>query len=169
MPIEFDCEHCGKKIKAPDEASGRRGKCPFCQNSVYIPAPVSDEDLLDLEPEDPEFEQRRKQRIQELLDAERDLLAEAPDHDAVAVPLDQRENLSSEDLQHLVVNYCLDMSASQLQRAEKHAQQLAKFGPLGRAAVEDFQKGEIDEPALNDIPEPLLEAFLKRLADQISE
>ena len=44
MSIEIHCDHCGKLIKAPDDAGGQRGKCPYCHQSVYVPAPNAGDD-----------------------------------------------------------------------------------------------------------------------------
>ncbi|MFO7904721.1 MAG: GYF domain-containing protein [Pirellulaceae bacterium] len=38
MSISFACPHCSKRIKAPDSAAGKRGKCPACQRAVTITA-----------------------------------------------------------------------------------------------------------------------------------
>ena len=52
MGISFHCEHCGKKIEAPDAAGGKWGKCPGCHNKVYVPAnkPTQPDDELRLAP-----------------------------------------------------------------------------------------------------------------------
>ena len=60
MPIEFHCSHCGHKVKAPDDAAGKRGKCPACKNSVYIPTPSEDLEPLTLAPLDTKEELLRK-------------------------------------------------------------------------------------------------------------
>ncbi len=38
MPISCECPSCGKRLKAPDSAAGKRAKCPQCGNPVTIPA-----------------------------------------------------------------------------------------------------------------------------------
>ncbi len=38
MPIAIVCPSCGSKIKAPDNAAGRRAKCPKCASPVDVPA-----------------------------------------------------------------------------------------------------------------------------------
>lgn len=38
MPISCECPSCGKRLKAPDSAAGKRAKCPQCGNPVEIPA-----------------------------------------------------------------------------------------------------------------------------------
>ncbi len=37
MPIEFNCAHCGKLLRTPDDAAGRQAKCPDCGNLSQIP------------------------------------------------------------------------------------------------------------------------------------
>ncbi len=37
MYFRFDCEHCGRSLKARDEDIGRRGKCPYCHCSFTVP------------------------------------------------------------------------------------------------------------------------------------
>jgi len=37
MPIEFQCPHCGKKLKAKDQAAGRRLDCPGCGEPLAVP------------------------------------------------------------------------------------------------------------------------------------
>jgi hypothetical protein len=38
MPIEVQCAACGKRLKAPDDQAGRKGKCPSCKGEISIPA-----------------------------------------------------------------------------------------------------------------------------------
>jgi len=161
MSIKFSCEHCHREVNAPDQAAGKRGKCPYCGQSSYIPAPVSDEDVLDLAPIDEDEERKRKAEIEALRQAEHDLIAEQRGSDEP--PLEQRDDVQSDDLHHFVVNYCLDMFAGKLDRARMHADKLRTFGPAGRQAIRDFQSGKVTEDALADIPKPVLLGFLKEL------
>jgi len=168
MSIKFRCEHCHKEIKAPDDAGGRRGTCPYCKQSCYVPTPVSEEDILPLKPIDEE-EQRREQEFRRaLLEEELDLRAEIGDTDAVpTVPLEHREDISSEDLHHFVVNYCLDLYNGNKERAQTHLAQLKKFGGVGMKAVQDFLSGKVQEPALQEIPSDTLKEYLSLLGDQL--
>ena len=61
MTIAFRCSHCHKDVQAPDAAAGKRGKCPFCGQSNYVPAPVAPADELDLAPVDEAADRRRRQ------------------------------------------------------------------------------------------------------------
>src|ERR1017187_3310117 len=108
MSITFRCEHCRKDVQAPDSAVGKRGKCPFCGHSSYIPEPVNEEDVLPLAPVDEEEERRHQQEVHQLFEQERDLIAQTGSKPEA--PLDQREDVKTEDVHHFVVNYCLDMS-----------------------------------------------------------
>jgi hypothetical protein len=152
-------------VDAPDSAVGKRGKCPFCQQTTYIPLPVSEDEVLDLAPVDEEEERRRQEEIEALRQQERDLIAEIGGE--AAVPLEQRDDLAPEDLHHFVVNYCLDMAGGKLDRARVHATRLREFGSIGREAVRDFQNQKVAEPAVKDIPEPVLMGFLKQLVEEI--
>src|SRR5437764_13945305 len=37
MTIQMICEGCGQRIKVPDHAAGRKGKCPACGREILIP------------------------------------------------------------------------------------------------------------------------------------
>ena len=37
MAIKFTCSQCGKTVKAPDAAGGKRGKCPYCGEKMLVP------------------------------------------------------------------------------------------------------------------------------------
>lgn len=37
MAIEFSCDNCGKHLRAPDDAAGRKSRCPDCGNIATVP------------------------------------------------------------------------------------------------------------------------------------
>lgn len=165
MSISFPCEHCHKVIKAPDSAGGKRGKCPFCHQSTYIPMPLSDNDVLPLA-DDEEDLKREQAEAKKLREQEHKLMAEmgsAPP----AEPLEGRENLKPDDVHHFVVNFCIDMAEGNLIRAEKYVADLKKFGQPGRQAVEDFLSGAAKEEALKAIAPAVLKGFLNDLRDKL--
>lgn len=163
MVIAFSCGHCGKRIEAPDEAGGKRGKCPYCKQSNYIPTPVKDEELFELAPEDEQEEQRRRQEQEQLRRRERELLSESGADESKDVPLTHREDLGPEDVQHLVVNYCLDLAGSKLERAEASLNEMKKVRHMVRQVADDFASGKALEPALAHIPTKVLQSFLTQL------
>jgi hypothetical protein len=165
MSIKFQCEHCRKEVTAPDSAAGKRGKCPYCGETCYIPAPVSEEDILPLAPLDEEEERRREAEVKRLLERDRILLAETGGEPST--PLEAKEDLQGDDLHHFVVNYCLDLAAGKLDRAETHVKKLRQFGAPGRQAADDFASGKAIEPALDSIPGRLLQGFLLDLKQKL--
>lgn len=168
MSITFRCEHCHKDVTAPDGVGGKRGKCPFCGQSTYIPEPVSEDELLDMTPIDEVSDHRQEEDIRSLREQELDLLSEQNENPS-ETPLEHREKIDSKDLHHFVVNYCFDMSNGDIERAATHAQKLRKFGPPGLQAVEDFLTGSVIEPALDMLPRDALEGFLKQLRKEIAQ
>src|SRR5262245_21392399 len=50
MPISFSCPQCGKKLKAPDHAVGKKSKCPGCGTPVTCPEPIFDAELVEAPP-----------------------------------------------------------------------------------------------------------------------
>lgn len=37
MPVEFQCDHCGTRLRTPDGSAGKKTKCPQCENVLAIP------------------------------------------------------------------------------------------------------------------------------------
>jgi hypothetical protein len=163
VTIKFHCESCGNLVQAPDDAGGKRGKCPHCQRSNFIPAPEGEEPL-ELAPLDEEEERRRRLEVERLMKAERSLLAETSQvEDTPRLSQKDRAEVTNDDLHHLVVNYCLDMFNGQFARAGEHAAKLSEYGAPGRAAVNDFITGKLLEPALDRIPLRVLQGYLNDL------
>lgn len=167
MSIKFRCEHCGKSVEAPDAAGGKRGRCPYCQGSNYIPTPVAEEDILDLAPEDEQENARRKAEEEAIRRQERELLAEMGPRDAVAPPLEEKANVEGNDVEHFVVNYCLDLVDSKLDRAQITFEKMKKFRRACLDVTNDFIDGKKKEPALAAIPPKLLAGILTQLRKQL--
>ena len=66
-----------------------------------------------------------------------------------------------------MVNYCLEMAEGKLEEAQQQAIQLKRYAPLGIQAVDEFLSGSATEPALDGIPRPVLQAFLKELRARV--
>jgi hypothetical protein len=169
MTISFECEHCGKEVKAPDESAGRRGKCPFCHQSNYIPDPnVQDE--IPLAPVDEEEERAIKEEERRLQEAERALIAETGGDlppETGGSTTHSSEKVSPDELYHHVVNYCVEMSSSNLEKAQESADRLKQHGYDGLQAVDDFITGKALEPALDPIPTKLCRGFLEKLRNEV--
>lgn len=46
MSISVNCQECGRRLKAPDSAAGKRAKCPTCGAVVVVPEPIYDADEI---------------------------------------------------------------------------------------------------------------------------
>lgn len=167
MPIRFHCEHCHKEVQAPDAAGGRRGNCPYCGGSNYIPAPSTGEELP-LAPLNEEEERQRQQEIERLLAAEKHILAET-DREEVEPRLAHREpaQVSPGELHHFVVNFCLDMANGKLEQADVHVLKLNEYPGANKRAVRDFLDGHVQEPAMEQIPPKVREGFMKNLMSRL--
>ncbi len=137
------------------------------KNGAHIPDEECEDGLIPLAPLDEEEETRRRETIDRLLDMQHDLIAEMTGD--IPIPLEHRENLSGADLEHFVVNYCLDLSAGRYERAQKHLANLHRFAPVARTAVEDLLSGKSREPALGSIPPKTLRKWLKQLLKTLQE
>jgi len=152
-------------VSAPESVGGKQGKCPYCKQSMHIPMPVSEDEILDLAPLDEADERHQQELVEKLRAQEHDLIAETGGTDSV--PLSERDDLSSEDLHHFVINYCLDMADGNLERARVHVKELKPFYKLGVEAVKYFQIIQGDEPALGHIPQPVVQGFLSGLLEEL--
>lgn len=129
------------------------------------PDPNQEDDLIPLAPLNEEQEAQRQQLEQQLRELGADLIAETGG--PPPIPLEHREHLSPEDLEHFVVNYCLDAVQGRRERLILHAARLVQFEHLGLEAIRRFQQGLVEEPALREIPAPTLRALLKDLEKKV--
>ena len=159
MTLKFRCEKCHKTVEAPDSAAGKRGKCPYCDATSYIPLPDAEE--IPLAPIDEAQERQHEQDVAELIATERDLLGQTGGDPGI--PLEHKENLRSEDLHHLVVNYCLDIEGGKLAAADAQVKKLKPLKFTAIQAVEDFQTNKAIEPTLSHIPQKRLDGYLVEL------
>jgi len=54
MAVAVTCPHCHKQLKAPEQAIGKRAKCPHCQHVLTVPAPSpAPEDRAQARPQEP--------------------------------------------------------------------------------------------------------------------
>jgi hypothetical protein len=173
MAIEFHCDHCGKLIRAGDEHGGKRGKCPACHQSVYIPAPPDAIEPLDLAPIDQRAEvelqrmQEESRRLATTILRERSAPTEGRDSGPAVAGGTPRDVAAAPkvDMDLLVISYAAAMAAGDLARAEGFAAQIRQHP---RAAEEVMQRITVDQippPALAKIPRPVLVGFFKQLRE----
>lgn len=128
------------------------------------PNEPNEDDLIPLSPLDEDDERRRRDALRENFQADRDLLAAMTRQPMV--PLEHRENLTTADLEHFVINYCLDSYDGRKERAFQNVLQLRRFTTLGIQTVEEFIAGK-EEPALKHIPSDHLAKLLHTLLDDV--
>jgi hypothetical protein len=177
MSIELHCPHCAKPIRAPDDAGGRHGKCPYCQQSVYIPLPPSPEDEIRVAP----FDESDARREEELV-AESIRYASAIDKDPTmqsesGAPRGERGGAASGrergdaaggfvDVPDEVQKFVLSMHTSKLDEAERVVARLKRAGSRARDYVDGLYLDQIP-PQIGNVPPPLAKAFLKTLLDRL--
>ena len=175
MSIELHCPQCEKLIRAPDNAGGKHGKCPYCAAEVYIPTPVDDSDLIALAPVDEEEERRAAKEREEALryttamDKDADLKV-APDDDGPPRGVGRRPESTPGDVVDIgdhVERFVLAMRDSKLDEADRVARKLKRVGPRAR----DYVEGVLLDPTpppIPGVPKPLVQGFLKALLERLS-
>lgn len=160
MSIELHCPQCKKMIRAPDAAGGKRGKCPYCQASMYIPLPPDDDEEIGLAPIDKEQE-RHDATAQ--ADAARVLSAMAHEKAAPAETADVAGE--DVDVDALMLAYVSAMHQSKLDDAQSAVKALKRAG----AAVRDQLRETVKTapPKIQGIPDPLVAGFLKTLLSDL--
>ena len=176
MSIDLHCNHCGKHIRAPDEAGGKHGKCPYCKQDVYVPMPAAEVEEVPLAPLDHD----RDRRERELAEEDRQYQAAISHEDRVppekpgrgssagaetAMPLPRPDDVI--DVSGLVLRFVLAMTNSKLEQADRIA---AKLQPVAAKAKDEVQRLMVDElppPGLEDVPPALYKGFLKALLERL--
>jgi DNA-directed RNA polymerase subunit RPC12/RpoP len=185
MTIVFHCEHCEKKISAPDEFGGKAGKCPHCHQRVFIPLPPDQLDEIPLAPEDPQDDARRKEMLREQIKFQQQINdhKEAPEPPAGSTPLPasgsdddypfmdagmgggvaSSSKPSGPKMEAIVGQYLVMMSKGNLDGAEQMAEQIASGGAANKRIVEQMAMQEVLEPALANVPPSVISGYFKKL------
>ncbi len=167
MPIEFHCVHCGHKVKAPDDAAGKRGKCPTCKNSVYVPTPSEDIEPLRLAPIDETARREREREEENARQSARrireDRTEPAPEGPKVPLPEPTGDVRLAPDMETLVTEYVLCMAESKLTEAEELAKDVRAHLAAAQEYIQRLTQDELPPTRLAHIPRGVLLKFLKQL------
>ncbi|MCK6456773.1 MAG: hypothetical protein L6Q92_09620 [Phycisphaerae bacterium] len=166
MPIEFHCTHCEQLVRAPNEAAGRKGKCPHCQNIVYIPLPPEDSGEIPLAPVDDDAERRAKRLETEARELERKLRGERslPGEPAGSARRSAgRAGGAPDDPRALVRDFVAAMSEGRLQDAERCAYALTQAKPQAISVIDSLSTQDKPPADFPPLPRPVLLGFLKQL------
>lgn len=189
MPIEFHCNHCGKLIRASDDHGGKRGKCPSCQQSVYIPAPDDQIEPLEITPLDSAAERERQRLLRETRELEARVLREkgAPGESGPAgrggarppsggaprgAPQEHVRDfepsmpLTRHEMEALVIRYVRAMADGKLPQAEDLAREIHRNMPLADTVMQQLAVDELPPEEIAKVPRPVLIAFFKQLREQ---
>jgi hypothetical protein len=170
MSITFHCEHCGKKIEAPDNAGGKWGKCPGCKNKVYVPLAKQEEaEELRLAPLDAEDERRKRELIAETVRLQEEIMSEtaAPEDGAHSkgkpAAAGKPEAISEAELTTIVIGYLREMADGDLERAEETMKTIIPNSSKANRILERILSSQVPEPELADIPKQVLSGLIKSL------
>ena len=178
MSIAIHCEHCGKKIEAPDNAAGKWGKCPACHNKVYVPSLDNDEELK-LAPVDESEQKRQQELLAETNKLRQDILSEneEPPETAEAlpeisppadIPDTPPSDLSDKNLTINIISYLQYMANGDLERAEILFSPIAACGSRTLQIIDKIALADIPEPELANIPPQVLSGLIRTLRNRIS-
>lgn len=169
MAIEFHCEHCGKKVRTKEEAAGKRGRCPYCKQSVYIPMPQSEIEPLDLTPLNESEEKKRASLHKETTKLTGSILREtkAPPKVSAMPKIGSSRGdsmaLPKDDMETMVIEYASCMARGDLGAAEELADEIRKDSKAADEVIQRISMDEMPPSQLASIPRPVLVGFFKRL------
>ncbi len=169
MGISFDCEHCGRKIEAPDSAAGKLGKCPGCHNKVLIPQPQADEDdELRLAPIDEGNLVKEKQLMAETHQFTQEILSEraVPEGPSEAVVISPSAD-GDERLTTNIIMYLRLMADGELDQAEILEGSIVSCGRRTSKILKQIARSKPPEPELADVPPQVLSGLIKALHSKI--
>lgn len=175
MGIEFHCNHCGKLIRAPRDAGGRRGKCPSCKSEVYVPMAEEDLETLSIAPLDEEDEKRQHEMDVQARKAAAQLLRERaptkesgkPSADTVMADSEPGQSAESIDITGLVIKFVTAMAASKLDVTENIVSKLKPRAIEAKNEVARLMMDDLPPAGLESLPPALYKGFLKALLDRL--
>jgi hypothetical protein len=166
MSIKFHCEHCGKKIDAPDTAGGKWGKCPACHNRVYVPQMEAEEELK-LAPIDETEEERQKRLLAETFQLTQSILQEkdVPEGDPFSSPA---QEISDEKMTEAIVRYLRQMVDGDLDTAQRTSETIASDRRKAREILSQMAAGDPPDAELADVPPQVLSGLIRNLRTRLS-
>ncbi len=173
MSITFHCEHCGKKIEAPDNAGGKYGKCPGCKSKVFVPMKqAEEEEELRLAPLDSDEERRKRELMAETIRLQEEIMSETVAPEEGAAPKKEAAGagpakLSEAELTVNIIMYLRQMADGELEQAEQTALTIVPSANRATKILENIALSQVPEPELEDIPQQVLSGLIKGLLTRI--
>ena len=168
MSISFNCESCKKKIKAPDKAGGKWGKCPYCNHRCYVPLPPApEEEELTLAPLDETHETSYEEKMQQMRDVTHDILHvkdEPQDESQDEIGIGE---MNSGEMRNVVIAYLRQMADGFLAEAEGTAALIESSKAAGLKVLDEMEIANEPEPNLADISPGVLFGLMKKLRSEL--
>lgn len=157
-------------LKAPENAGGRRSKCPACGHEVYVPTAPSELEELPLAPEDESDRAREQELLEERRRLDQELARES--QDAGDAPPARRASTRSAarsdvDVRKLVIQYLLAMSNSNLDDANDVLKSLQAHRDEAQQVIDQIASDQMPPAELGDVPPGVYQGFLKNLRTQL--
>ena len=166
MSISFHCECCKKKIKAPDEAGGKWGNCPYCKHRCYIPTPrADDEPELRLAPVDGSEETKIGMLMHQTHSVTRDLLQTAS-LDEGSRPGQDAAN--EKEVIKICILYIRQMADGELSQAAGTFEKLKIYKKTSLRLLSSMARAERPEPELSDLPDGVLHGLIRNASTKLS-
>jgi hypothetical protein len=168
MSISLHCESCKQKIKAPDNAGGKWGNCPYCKHRCYIPLPKNDDEPeLRLAPIEESEESKIGMLISQTHVLTRQLLHETdlPADGAVGAggdAVDERTVIK------MCILYLRQIADGELDGAEKTFSKLRIYKRTTLKVLSAMGRAEQPEPELSDIPDKILQKLIHDTGAKLS-
>lgn len=170
MPISFHCESCKQKIKAPDNAGGKWGNCPYCKHRCYIPLPkTDDEPELKLVPLDESEETQMKGLMAETKNLTQEILSESamPEEEPTAAVGGSRTAKEKEVIKECIL-YLRQMADGELAAAEYTFSQLKKNKKPALRILSSMARADRPEPELADLSDGILQGLIRDISTKLS-
>lgn len=170
MSISFHCEACGKKVKAPESAGGKWGKCPTCNHRCYIPMPIADDEPeLCLAPVDESHESQVAQMMKETHSLTQFILHET----AVGEPGPNDKSGERAAAEKEVIKKCIlylrEMADGDLVVGEQTLDELKPHKKTALRIFASIARAERPEPELADIPPRILQGLVRDASNKLSK
>ena len=167
MSIVFHCDHCGKKIEAPDSAGGKWGKCPACHNKLYVPG-LAVEDDLKLAPVDETEEEKKRRLMAETYRLTQNILKERETPEGVSRVGEPLSDVSEKELTKNIILYLRQMADGELDDADRTAAAVVPYGHQALQILDRIALSEMPEPELADLAPQVLAGLIRTLRGKIS-
>ena len=165
MSISFSCESCKKKIKAPDEAGGKWGSCPYCKHRCYIPLPrAADEPELKLAPVDEKEETKIGMLMNQTYSLTRELLHQT-------APLDKgsgQDQGSEKEVIKICILYIRQMADGELSQAAGTMEKMKIYKKTALRLLSSMARAERPEPELSDLADGVLQGLIRDTSAKLS-